>query len=349
MEKAVSALNSAPRSSASASASSAYYAPESVAGVLNRVRSKLPQMSGAMAKIGGFLIDKPQAPLELSIKELAQETGTSAATVTRFCRLLGYTGYVPFRVSLAADLGRSTARDSWKADIGRAFGPDDSPADVLSTLVNAHLRSIEDTAEAIDLRQLKNVARRVSLARHVDIYGIGGSAVMALELQSRFYRIGIPAHHWTEVHAGLTSASLQDTECVAIAISNTGRTQETIEMLRQASTVGATTVALSSDASSPLAEEADFTITTTVHEQFLQPDDLSAKHVQLLAIDLLYLLVAQENFPTVTASLAASAVAVAPHRRAAKGSAGQPYTLTPAEQMARLTPRSVERKRQRLV
>ncbi len=35
---------------------------------------------------------------------------------------------------------------------------------------------------------------------------------------------------------------------------------------------------------------------TSVYEQFLQPDDLSAKHGQLLVLDLLYLLVAQENF-----------------------------------------------------
>ncbi|MDD0859702.1 hypothetical protein NHF46_22330 [Arthrobacter alpinus] len=65
--------------------------------------------------------------MELSIMELAEQTKTSA-TVTRFCRLLGYAGYVPFRVSIASDLGRSDARESWKADIGRAFGPDDSPA-----------------------------------------------------------------------------------------------------------------------------------------------------------------------------------------------------------------------------
>lgn len=285
------------------------------AGVVNRIQAKLPDMPAAMAKIGTFLLAQPKAPLELSIMELAEQTGTSPATVTRFCRLLGYSGYVPFRVSIASDFGRSDARESWKADIGRAFGPDDSASDVLSTLVNAHTRSLQETAASMDMALMSKIARRIAMSSHVDIYGIGGSAVMAKELQSRLYRIGINSHHWSEVHAGLTSAAIQDSNCVAIGISNTGRTEETIEMLRQAGEAGALTVALSNNPGSPMSEGADAAITTSVHEQFLQPDDLSAKHVQLLVLDLLYLLVAQVNFNQTTAKLASSASAVSPHRR----------------------------------
>ena len=284
-------------------------------GVVNRIQAKLPDMPAAMAKIGTYLLEHPQAPLELSIMELAEQTKTSPATVTRFCRLLGYAGYVPFRVSIASDLGRSDARESWKADIGRAFGPDDSPRDVLSTLVNAHTRSLAETAAVMDLAQMNKIARRIAMSHHVDIYGIGGSAVMAKELQSRLYRIGINAHHWSEVHAGLTSAAIQDSNTVAIGISNTGRTEETLQMLREAGEAGALTVALSNNPGSPLAESADESIITSVHEQFLQPDDLSAKHVQLLVLDLIYLLVAQVNFAQTTSKLAASAMAVSPHRR----------------------------------
>lgn len=285
------------------------------AGVVNRIQAKLPDMPAAMAKIAVFLLEHPQAPLELSIMELAAATKTSPATVTRFCRLLGYSGYVPFRVSVASDAGRSDARESWKSDIGRAFGPDDSAGDVLSTLVNAHTRSLQETATVMDLALMNKIARRISMSAHVDIYGIGGSAVMAKELQSRLYRIGINAHHWSEVHAGLTSAAIQDSNSVAIGISNTGRTEETIQMLRQAGEAGALTVALSNNPGSPLAESADETIITSVHEQFLQPDDLSAKHVQLLVLDMLYLLVAQMNFTQSASKLASSAAAVSPHRR----------------------------------
>ncbi|WP_285728018.1 MurR/RpiR family transcriptional regulator [Psychromicrobium xiongbiense] len=316
----------------------AYTAADSVVGIAQKIQSRMPEMSGAMVKIARFLVEKPQAPLTLSIKELAAETGTSAATVTRFCRIIGYSGYAPFRVGVAADSGRSDAREAWKTDIGRAFGPDDSPRDVLSSLLNAHTRSLVETASTIDLTVLKAVARKIALAAHVDIYGIGGSAIMAMELQNRLYRIGITAYYWTEVHAGLASASLRNRDSVAIGISNTGRTEETIEMLRQAGQAGAYTVALTSNPHSPLVESAEVHLVTSAYERFLQPDDLSAKHVQLLAIDLLYLLVAQENFARTTATLSASAVAVAPHRRPTRSQSA-------AERIAQITPHSVERKR----
>jgi DNA-binding MurR/RpiR family transcriptional regulator len=272
-------------------------------------------MSSAMRKVAALLIEDPNAPLEGSIGDLAERAGTSAATVTRFCRLIGYPGYAAFRMSIATDLGRTDARETWTTDIGRAFGPDDSPSAVLSTLLNARGRSLKEPAAVMDLELMQQISERIAGSRHVDIYGVGGSAVLAEELQARLYRIGINAHHWAEVHAGLTSASIQDDDCVALGISNTGRTLETLQMLREARQAGALTIALSNNPRSPLVESADLAIITSVYEHFLQPDDLSAKHVQLLVLDLLYLLVAQQNFQRSTTNLATTAVAVAAHRQ----------------------------------
>ena len=310
----------------------------SAAGVSNRIQSRLPEMSGVMSKIANYLLENPQAPLKLSIGQLAERAGTSAATVTRFCRMIGYAGYAPFRVSIATDFGRSTARESWKIDIGRAFGPDDPPADVLSTLVNAHSRTLRETAATLDLPTIKVIAKRIAASQHVDIYGVGGSALLAGEMQGRLYRIGINIHVWSEVHAGLTSAAIQNKHSVAIGISNTGRTEETLQMLEEAGRAGALTVAVTNNPTSPMAEASDMSIVTSVYERFLQPDDLSAKHAQLLVLDLLYLLVAQENFARTTDNLAASALAVSAHRRPSSSSGGTKHDKTLASH--RTVPRS---------
>ena len=85
--------------------------------------------------------------------------------------------------------------------------------------------------------------------------------------------------------------------------------------------VVALTVAITNNPTSPLAELAELSIVTSVDEQFLQPDDLSAKHGQLLVLDLLYLLVAQQDFDRSSAKLAASALAVSSHRRPRRNAA----------------------------
>jgi len=283
--------------------------------VLDRIRTYQSQMPATMLKIAAVLIDDPKAPLTLSITELAERAGTSAASVTRFCRVIGYGGYSQLRVSIAEDVGRGDGKAAWIADIGRSFGPDDSPDDIRNTLLNTHVLSLQMTAGLLDIPTAIRVANAVVKCRQLDVYGVGGSALTALETEARLYRIGINVHTWAEVHNGLTSAAILDDKCVAIGISNTGRTDETIQMLSVAKASGAYTVAIIGNPDSPLAKVADDVLIAASPDGYLQPADLSARHCQLFVVDLLYLLVAQSDFDRTTRLLAASGAAVAPRRR----------------------------------
>jgi DNA-binding MurR/RpiR family transcriptional regulator len=168
------------------------------------------------------------------------------------------------------------------------------------------------------------VADAISAAQHVDVYGVGGSGLTALEIEARLYRIGVNVHTWAEVHNGLTSAAILGPNCVAIGISNTGRTDETIQMLTVAKATGAYTVAITGNPESPLARLADDVLIAASPDGYLQPADLSARHCQLFVVDLLYLLIAQSNFERTTRLLAASGAAVAPRRRPMRGTVSPP-------------------------
>ncbi len=284
--------------------------------IARRIADRRRAMPAAMSRIADVVAEHPAAPVEMTITELADRAGTSAATVTRFCRALGFDGYTQFRVGVASEIGRGGADESWHADMGRELSPSDEPSKVLNTLVGLHVESLQSTAMGLDLDAVLRVADAITAARHVDIYGVGGSGVMAREFQGRLYRIGVNAHSWSDVHDGLTSAVLQDHSSVAIGISSTGRTEETVQMLSQARSAGAFTVAITHDIDSPLATLADISLATAEPTAYLRPDDLSVKHSQLLVLDLLYVLAAQQTFGVAATRLAASAMAVAPHRRA---------------------------------
>ena len=283
--------------------------------VLSRIETYQSQMPPTMAKIAAVLIDDPKAPLSLSITDLAERAGTSAASVTRFCRMIGYGGYSQLRVGIAEDVGRGGAKAAWIGEIGRSFGPDDPPEDIRTALLNTHVSSLQTTASVLDLNAAIRVADRIVKARQLDVYGVGGSALTALETEARLYRIGVNVHTWAEVHNGLTSAAILDDSCVAVGISNTGRTDETIQMLTVAKASGAYTVAITGNPDSALARIADEVLVAASPNSYLQPADLSARHCQLFVVDLLYLLIAQSDFERTTRLLAASGAAVAPRRR----------------------------------
>jgi DNA-binding MurR/RpiR family transcriptional regulator len=287
--------------------------------VLDRIATYQSQMPATMAKIAAVLTDDPTAPLTLSITELAERAGTSPATVTRFCRLIGYAGFSELRVGIAEDVGRGGSKDAWFADIGRSFGADDPPEEIRNTLFNTHMLSLQTTAGLIDIPTAVRVAKIIAGSRHLDVYGVGGSALTALETEARLYRIGIRVHAWSEIHDGLTSAAILDDQCVAIGISNTGRTEETIQMLTVAKAAGAHTVAITANSDSPLARLADDVLIAASPHGYLQPADLSARHCQLFVVDLLYLLIAQLDYDRTTRLLAASGAAVAPRRRPIRG------------------------------
>lgn len=292
-------------------------APRATFGAADRIRASLPQMSQAMVKIAELVLANPAAPVELSITELADRAGTSAATVTRFCRLIGYAGFVQFRVALATELGGRGSAETWTGttDVGREFAAEDSAEHVLRSLLATHSRSIEETAHHLDLDAMADIASRIWSSRHLDIYGIGGSGSMAAELQNRLYRIGVPCHAWSEAHDGLASATLQDERSVCLALSVSGRTVEVVDMLARARDAGAHTVAITSARESPLARVADVIVQTSSPDPYLQPGDLSARPSQLLVLDLLYLLVAQQDYTTTASRLVATRIAVSGHRR----------------------------------
>src|SRR5699024_3563847 len=150
--------------------------------VTERIHANLPLMSSAMVKIAEVLLDDPSLPLELSITELADRAGTSAATVTRFCRQLGYPGYEQLRVGVATDAGRGAADDDRGCEgRRRTLAPRDSPEGVSRTLLHAHIRALRATASVLGLPVCAEVAQRMATGTHLDIYGTGGSAAMAVE------------------------------------------------------------------------------------------------------------------------------------------------------------------------
>lgn len=283
--------------------------------IVSRIAEHRDAMPEALSRIAELLIAEPTAPVESTITELAERAGSSPASVTRFCRALGFTGYPQFRVAIATEMGHLAADSAWRMDIGAEFQPTDSPETILRTLLNVHVRGLETTREGIDMDAVGQVARAITTSDHVDIYGLGGSAGIAHEFQRRMHRIGISAHAWSDVHDGLASATLQGRNSVAIGVSSTGQTDETVQMLTEAGAAGALTVAITHDNESWIADVADVSITTAAPVGYLRPDDMSVKHSQLFVIDLLYLLIAQQMFEPATRRLAATAAAVSSNRR----------------------------------
>ena len=202
-------------------------------------------------------------------------------------------------------------------DIGREIQPTDPLDRVLHQIIAADTRALADTAALLDLQAIERAADAVAASGRVDLYGIGGSGLVGAEMQLCLHRIGLAAWSCTDLHNGLASAALLRPGDVAIGVSHSGQTRETIEVLAEAGSSGATTVALTSFPRSPLAEIADIVLVHAMQATTFRTDALSGRHPQLVVLDLLYVAVAQRTHNRSHAAFQATARAVAGHRREA--------------------------------
>ncbi len=275
-----------------------------------------PTLPDALQRVAASVLEDPDAAAQASIVELAERAGTSTATVTRFCRTLGFSGYAALRVALASENGRA-AQARWETDIDQEIEPGDPLDRVLDIVARADSRAIQETASQVDLAQVGRVAEAVAAADRVELFGLGSSGTAAREMAFRLERIRVPCWFRSDAHSALTNAALLRSGDVAIGLSHSGRTREGVEVLAEARDQGALTVAVTSFARSPMAEAADVTLTTAVHETTFRLAALAALHSQLLVLDLIYVAVAQRTFERTTEAFELTARAVHAHRFAA--------------------------------
>ncbi|MBO0839663.1 MAG: MurR/RpiR family transcriptional regulator [Sciscionella sp.] len=277
-----------------------------------RIRSLLPGLAKAEQRVAKVVLDDPAAVARRSITEVAEIAGTSETTVTRFCKAIGVRGYPELRIALAADTARTAAREH--RDVGSDIAPTDDLRQVVEKVAFADARAVEDTAEQLDIETLQLVVDAVASARRVDVYGVGASALIAADLQHKLHRIGRISFAWSDTHVMLTSAALLARGDVAVGISHTGSTVDTVEALREAGRRGATTVALTNFPRSPIAAAADYVLTTAARETTFRSGAMSSRIAQLVVIDCLFIGVAQQHLESAKSALESTYAAVGSHR-----------------------------------
>ncbi|KJK49994.1 RpiR family transcriptional regulator [Lentzea aerocolonigenes] len=281
-----------------------------------KIRSLLPGLARAEQRVAKVVLENPGTVAHRSITEVAEQAGTSETTVTRFCKAIGVGGYPELRIALAADTARSQARANH--DMGGDIGPGDDLKQVVGKVAFADARAVEETAEQLDIESLDKVVQAVAGARRVDVYGFGASAFVAFDLQQKLHRIGLTCFAWNDTHIALTSAAVLTGADVAVGISHTGSTAETVEALRVAKEAGATTVALTNFPRSPITEVADLVLTTAARETTFRSGAMASRIAQLTVIDCLFIGVAQHHVDSAKTALEATYEAVSGHRLGAR-------------------------------
>jgi DNA-binding MurR/RpiR family transcriptional regulator len=237
--------------------------------------------------------------------------------VVRFAKRAGFSGYPELRSEIAIEVGRSrgeTRRSSLElADIE----PDDDLGVIVAKVGHRDAQAISDTVEQLDVAVLARVVEAIAAAPRIDLYGIGASGLVAIDLEHKLRRIGLPAAAAVDGHAAMTSAALLMPRDVAMGISHSGETFDILEPLQHARARGCTTVAVTNYPRSSLARGADHVLTTATRETVFQAGSMASRSAQLTVIDCIYLAVAQRTYERSVQALELTSAALRARRRQA--------------------------------
>ncbi|MEU0519224.1 MurR/RpiR family transcriptional regulator [Streptosporangium sp. NPDC006007] len=266
------------------------------------VRAILPSLTPAAQGIARLILDDPALVARSTITEFSAAAGTSEATIVRTARALGFAGYSQLRFALAGAVARQAPERLVPGDLG----PDDPLTDVIAKVARAESEALADTAAQLNPDRLGLVVEAVAGARRVDVYGIGASGLVAGDMAQKLMRIGLPGHSFTDAHLALTSAALVRAGDVAVGVSCTGETPDVLAPMGVARKAGATTVAITNNPRSALAELADHVLVSAGRETAFRPGALASRISQLLIVDCIFVGVAQRTFETSEAALRAT-------------------------------------------
>lgn len=264
--------------------------------VMLKLREIRENLTPAEKKVAEYVLAFPEEVPRYSIKELANKSKTSDASVVRLCKTLGYEGYRQFIVSISAELAsRSQEGGDEYTDI--------QPGDDLNTIIkNVSLnncRSIEDTMMVIDNDGIKKAVELLSAARRIVFYGIGASGLVCMDAQQKFMRINKICHAYTDGHSQLTSASMLAKGDVAVIISNTGTTSEIVDTLKLVKETDASIIAITRYGKSILSANADVVLFFSTPEITIRSGAMGSRIAMLNIVDILFSGVANMEYKNI--------------------------------------------------
>lgn len=241
--------------------------------LLLRLRQSVDGYSRTQQKLGEFVLNDPAKVVYLTITELARESGTSEASVTRLCRTLGCKGYNEFKMALALDLRQGQSVEH--------------SGDEIDTVVNESMQALQDTAKLLDRTLLEDAALALHQAQSVQIYGVAASAILGEYLHYKLLRLGKPAQLFSDMHRAAMNATTLSKNTLVVAISSSGSTRDLLHVVKLARKQGVHVLALSNTPRSPLASLSDIQLVAAKPEGPLSAGALNAKVGVMLLIELL--------------------------------------------------------------
>jgi len=249
--------------------------------VLTRINTVYNHLKPVQRIIADYFLGVDFNSLNVSIEEVAHRTGTSVASVSRFCKRLGFESFQHLKMSISREL-------KYEPDtVLPIFSMNDNPELSIRKVFAEAVSNLRATEQTVSFDFLIRVTERIIKTRKLYFFGLGGSGKAGEIGEIWFSHIGYTTKAVIDPYQMIVSAGHSNPDYNILALSHTGATSPVIEAVEIARSNGAFTVGITNYSSSPLANSVDVVLLTACPERrvhFAQSNSMIAQFTIIRSI-----------------------------------------------------------------
>lgn len=188
--------------------------------LFQKIEEMMMTHKDARHAVGKFVLEQKDNLYKYTVNDIAGQTYTSKATVVRFAKALGFDGWKDFIKAFISEIKYQEAHQT-DIDANYPFYETSSTQEIIDGLKKVQIESIQDTADLLDVQQVKRAVDYLEESHRVIIFGLSPNNYLGELFRRKMMGIDKIVEIARLGEMGLISRTMTENDC-AIMISYSG-------------------------------------------------------------------------------------------------------------------------------
>lgn len=257
-----------------------------------KIKNSMNNFSKSEKKIAEYILKNSDYVKTINSTQLAKAAKVGQASIIRFVKKIGFTGFSDFKIKLNQELASITDNENI---LHSSVTLNDSIEEITKKIAKDSMDSISITQSNLKDSELKKAIKLLADANKIILIGMGASSLVAKDFSYKLSKIGKIAIHTVDSDVQLTHVINSNSKDLVVAISQSGEKKEIIKCLKEAKKNKTPIIGITGKSGTSMEEFSDVLLYSFAHEGLLRSSPMTSRITQLFLIDTLFVGLVQTN------------------------------------------------------
>ncbi len=257
-----------------------------------RIREFEESYTSTEKLIAKYILEHGNEILNYSAQTLGEKTNTSAAAIIRFSKKIGFKGFSDLKMNLA----QSHSNEQHDLDVDIIFNENDDMTSLVDKGCRLNMNTVLKTYQLINISDLEKAINLLCEASTIYLFGVGGSSVIANDIEQKLIRIGKKVIYNNDLHIQMTFTQSMTKDDVALIISYSGTTTGLVDISKILVEKNIPYISITQINQNFISKNSTVALRVPSEEKELRIGAVSSRISSFVITDLLYYGVFKKNF-----------------------------------------------------